>query len=352
MQLRHSCYKAMELARWPSRVVRVISRAVRPRAWRLDGAADGRHARLTLLYAGPAVHLPYLRHLAYPQGCEETYLGKCWRGELPALARESNGALLALGTFRSSGEPLMAQSLFLPAWITGDVGAADYASFDSVKTDCRRVRRNRLRYTISESDEDFADFWKNMYVPSVRKRFGAAALVHARAAVRHRYAPCELLRVWRGDEPVGGGVLIRPGGEATIWVVGVRDGDDDHVTAGVMGAVWSFGVEHFRRLGFERVNLGWSRPVLGDGVLEFKTKRGLELKRSSPNGYVLAPTAPSEGLHAFLRRTSWVDTSPGGLIARVFVDADDHRADDVAAFAARHRLRGLSRVEICRLPGT
>ncbi|MEX0653371.1 MAG: hypothetical protein WD534_11050 [Phycisphaeraceae bacterium] len=146
----------------------------------------------------------------------------------------------------------------------------------------RVLRRSTLRWELSHDNADFAQFYRQMYVPFAERRFGELASVRSAQRLRSHFLRGGLIRVLDGDTWVGGTVYSVEGDRLRVWVVGVIEGDMAQSERGVMTANWAFAFERAQQLDLRYCHMGLSRPSLRDGVLVYKKRWGAALRDGHP----------------------------------------------------------------------
>jgi hypothetical protein len=118
-----------------------------------------------------------------------------WR--LPALLEklQSSADLAVMRVDRVSARAFFSRSyLSVPQWIGASLQVpADPAvlarASTNLREDMRRVRHHRLQTVVSYDAADFEAFYRTMYVPFTRNRYGTLAWVSARQPMqRARFA--------------------------------------------------------------------------------------------------------------------------------------------------------------------
>jgi hypothetical protein len=144
----------------------------------------------------------------------------------------------------------------------------------SVREDRRRIRKYGLVYAISHKRRDFDDFYENMYVPYIRKRFGEMGGISSARYLRHAFRQGGLIFVEQNGARLAGTLFSRYGKAITFEKMGTRNGEDAILKMGAMAALYVFGIEYARKTGCRFVDFGGCRPLLQDGVLRYKSKWG------------------------------------------------------------------------------
>lgn len=325
--------------------------------WKLEGDARS-GGELSLLCCTRSRNRAYLADLVFGPGHTATCCGRAALADLPVLSREFAGecALLVAEGSREELEPERAASDFvLPCWLLTEVdlpcGPATLAD-PGVKSDLRRMRRAGLRYEVTHDPAALERFYRTMYLPFATRRHGDAACVAPYDLVLSAAAIGELLTVEQDGRPVGGTIILHEADAPRLWLAGILDGDPAHLANGVMAATNYFAFQHLAAAGHARVRLGYARPFLRDGVLQYKRKWHHRIASTAARERflvrVLSPTPAAVG---FLHAQPFVAERDGAFHATLFaLDPDTPAVDPATSDAARERLpvAGLATVSVCR----
>ena len=211
-----------------------------------------------------------------------------------------------------------AARLRIPEWIaTQAVLPADLAGWLAAvgqrRADQKRMRYNRLTTSVSHAATDFERFYHEMYVPFLRNRHGAQAVVRSWQCLRRGFDRGGLIWVHRDGETVAGLLYEQDGHTFRPLYLGTPHGDLQPVKLGALAATYVASVHLAHETGCTRLDFSGNRPSLRDGVLRYKSKW---------DGVV----AEKEDSF-FEQRVFWDDSSATALdflghIAPIFVDRD------------------------------
>lgn len=245
----------------------------------LTGTARFSAAPLTAIYAGNGGAFGFLRDLffdnalatpvtrfATPLGLRTTPLSRTDRvgvvlTELPPLWRFM--------------VPVKA-GIRVPAWIRQEVrlpprmDAGNRLLPRSLERETDRlVRRHGYRLVLSRSQSDARRFYRTLYGPYVRSRFGDAAVVVPEQTFLAGSRGHELA-ILRQDVDWAAGVLLqRRGNRLRLGWFGART---DPPPPGASEVLDVLSMRHAYTRGVRRVHMGNSRPCLTDGVVRYKRR--------------------------------------------------------------------------------
>jgi len=295
--------------------------------WLVKGLERHTEKPLTIVYSGHQSGLAFVRDLAFGDSCRAQYLGKVWifnRNRLLTPDLEEALHFVEMRETLAKNDSRRRQ-FYVPMWIDGELDTEKAIELSrktgNIKEDLRRIRKNKLEYEVTSDDERISDFHRDMYVPYIRNTFGPAALFHSLEDLKKSKGTIELLVIRRDEEVLAGQIIVYEHDGVRTREIGVKNGDRQYVKAGVMGALYYYGLLHLQSRGFKTVGLGGSRAWLNDGVLRFKKKWGMRLGKPWPSGFLLVAPKRSEGAAAFLANNPFLSITEGRLEGTVFSDS-------------------------------
>jgi hypothetical protein len=324
--------------------------------WLVEGIE--RHSRLPLsvLCGLPGQMRNYVLGLMFEDGYRRRPIGWYWLWELPrAIAARPECSMILTRTSESQLKRFMRAGrwIHIPEWVFGEVDLPlDARTLRRVNGDIRRIRKHQLSYEITRDRRSFDDFYYNMYVPYISKTFGNTAYVYSYRHQKRLFHFCDLILIKQEDRVIAGQFIWYDGDDPPfLESVGIRDGDRQHVQNGAACALYHFAYQYLHEQGYRTVTVGWSKPFLNDGVLQFKRKWGevITYHRFWGTGLMVASLTPAT--KSFLCNNPFIFKRDDLLYAAVFVDADKPlTADDLQEIEKDYLHAGLSGLTIYRLP--
>jgi hypothetical protein len=175
--------------------------------------------------------------------------------------------------------------LTLPSWLDTGIPIADSIAATlaaqpqgrrSRESDLRRIRRAGFRPAIVRDAGAVRAFLRDWYLPYVHARWGETCVDLDAGSRRRAERWGEVLWVMRDGEPVAGLLLEDQGRELRMVVVGMVEAANRR--DGALAAAYYFAIDEAVRRGRRWLRTGGTRPVLSDGVLEFKRKWGAHVR--------------------------------------------------------------------------
>ena len=211
---------------------------------------------------------------------------------------------------------------FIPTWVAGEVYLPVGEKWRN-KDIRRRIRKHGFEYVVTRDEERFKDFYYNMYMPYATKTYGPTARCHSYDEMWVKRKDCDLLLIQKKNQPalfLTACVIIYEPTGPRMWSVGVRDGNREYVREGALAAAYHFSFEHLLKKGFTKVNMGWSRPFLKDGVLQFKKRLSQSVTAGRWQGFSLKVSSLTPAVKSFLVNNPFIFLANGRLHGAVFAD--------------------------------
>jgi hypothetical protein len=295
------------------------------------GTVRGGDAALSMLYIGNGSNLPFMLATVFGGRCESRQLGvgNVWRGS--ALARDHvESADMTVFDLPWPWEIRFGEDacvIEIPAWVRQAVvlpaeREAFFAGLHrSVRGEqMRKIRKNGLSGRLTRDEQEIRRFYRTMYAPHVRNRFGADATVVPETRVVKYARQGALLQVVREGQVIAGSVLYRRAGVVqSLW--SGFDGADlralDGATAALFYHLVGFAFDHGCRV----VDYCGSRPLLTDGVFETKRRWGAAVHDDwSLETLLLQFNRFDNGVRQLLCRCPWITRHDGALVGKLLVD--------------------------------
>lgn len=334
---------------------RRIMRRVRLELWLVEGKEASSGQPLSLLCAGVG---SYVLDLAFDGPYRRSRVGRIWLWNVSrALKEKGQGRSLALLRVRHPYLKLvrLPNSFFIPAWVRSEVDLPlrpSVLNTSSVRSDLRRIRQNRLTFSVTKDPRQFDAFYHRMYVPYIEEVHGRSAFIWPYEVMKRKFGSCELLQVGQTGQPISGILITYAGPTPRLWSLGVRDADRRYVREGAVTALFYYSFLHLAANGYQAADIGLSRSFLDDGVLRYKRKWGGRIVGTSVDWFVLEVLASTPGARGFLASHPFICRDGAGLSGAIFVDSDGKPSAEVLRhFHRRYEVRGLSKLSFYRTDG-
>jgi hypothetical protein len=188
---------------------------------------------------------------------------------------------------------------------------------NSLRQDLRLIRKHRLGFIESHSEEELVEFFNTMYRPHGLSRHGPSAQLRSYSSVRHAMKRGALLWITCEGQKVAGVVLEFKNRRMLLSALGAAGGDESLLKKGVLAATYYFAMQYARAQGCPTVDFGGTRPSLHDGLLRYKRKWGAVIDPKPLNPFDTLVWWPilNPSVAAMLKATALVFRDRGALSA-------------------------------------
>ena len=332
-------------------------RGLRVELWLVEGEERTSGLPLSIACAVRGENKKFLLGTVFGGTFRQRSLGRFWLWQLaralPATATDCSLMVLEL-TDSYLGFAKGSDWFLIPAWVIGKADLPrDAAALRKVSRNLRRLRRHAFQYEVTRDSRQFDDFYYNMYVPYITERHGPEADLSSYEDLKTGFQDCDLLLIKDREKTIAGQLIRYESWGPHLWEMGVRDGNRDYVAGGAVGsAVFHFSLEYLQGKGHTEVWLGWSRPFLRDGVLQFKRSWSQRIAANGNRHLALRIVSDSPAARAFLCNNPFIFKDGGRFFGAMFVDGNRRlSADDLRQIDKDYFHDGLSRLLIYDLGG-
>ncbi len=283
---------------------------------------------LAILCSAASQSKNYFFRLAFGGAPRATALGQVKLRDLfrPNLAAEKNCSLVVVETTQSLFAWLKQDGwFFIPTWVNGAVNLPipeEFLKRDTVKSDFRKIRRSGFEYRVTRDESQFRDYHQQMHLPFIRKTHGEESLLLTYEESRKKFQAFDLLLIHKQSQPgrvLAGILIVYDYAQPRLWSLGIREDGTDYVHEGIIAALYHCSFKHLLSLGITQLNLGSSRALLRDGVLNFKKKMSQTIAGSSWEGFALKIAALTPATKKFLLSNPFIFSEGGQFHGAVFV---------------------------------
>jgi len=271
-------------------------------------------------------------------------LGRQWAWKIPGLARRHSCEFVLARVakrWKSVARWVLVQgsarTYFLPLFVEASVEIEDeqrLLSNRSLKEDVRKVRKRGFDFDLSRSKEALAVFDESYRRPYYAKAHGLdSVIIDYDHIMKSSEGPevgeaWRLLRVHAGGEWVAGMIIRHDESGASLWELGVKNGDPTHVKMGALWAAYWFSIQYLRERGYTKASFMYVRPFLRCGVLQYKLKYQPQLSAPLPFGILLFVTKNNELTRGILLNEPFIQEKGTTLNATYFVRASNDELDE------------------------
>lgn len=155
----------------------------------------------------------------------------------------------------------------------------------TISCDISKSIRMGYSYEFIENDEEkLMKFYKEMYVPYVKWKYGDTAKIATYTLLKHLYSQNgHILFIKQNEEYIFGGVFTVEKKTITTRYAGIMKDRYDHVKNGIMSLSYYQLIRWAHEHNIRSIDFGTARPFLNDGLLTFKRKWNMKLTSSDPS---------------------------------------------------------------------
>jgi len=237
-----------------------------------------------IIYAGySSIKMNYIIRAFPGSYSHHTFIGRKWYRAVPDLIKSCDCDIviceispIGMNHFHKY------DGYILPVWaqmrinIDRPLSEICHRSVSDFSNVTRRIRKYNLTYEILNDYESFSYFNEKLYLPYIKKRHGAEALVE------------DLNKIWKSTQSsflisikengiIVAASLIRESGDILYFDrLGLLDGNEEYLRKGVIGALYYFGILEGQKRRCKYFDVGGTRPFLTDGLTKYKMGLGAE----------------------------------------------------------------------------
>ena len=203
--------------------------------------------------------------------------------------------------------------------------------WDVIEAGFHRSARDDLRWakgltcTPSRQPEDLAFFYHTFYRPYLLERFGSLAEASSFEELRYFFRYGWLVWARDGEGNLLGALLCFAVGRAFYaYVLALKPGLPRRITKATMAAWFAYLIRWAWQQGFAVLDLGFTRPLLNDGVVRYKRKWGARIAFDPLQTWGWWITTPhgADGLRSLFARTPWIWRGERGRLYGLLLDPE------------------------------
>jgi hypothetical protein len=184
----------------------------------------------------------------------------------------------------------------------------------------RLIRKYEYSYILSKNtNEEFEDFYKNMYIPYAKYRFGDCALIPEYDKVFDPSYRSELFLIRKKNQIVAGCIVQFKDDIVNCHALGVKKNCFEMTKQGVLGTVYIFIIQELQKRGYQNLHVGGVRAMWNDGVTRLKVRLMATISENcnyTPNRCTyLSVMNNFSGIRDFLEHNPFVHLAKNGKLA-------------------------------------
>ncbi len=331
-------------------IFRVLWSLVRPSVWILESHDKTIKKALKIIYIGTKKQKNHIVRTLFNDAYDELYLGKkfIWHAYYLVNKNKYKCSLAIIeGTFIDKFLYNSTQDFLLPLWIESFVDLPLVPKTKSAKKDLKTVAKNSLEYIVTKDPKLIDDFYHNMYTTMIKNRYKNEALEFSYSTVKKKIEDesNEFILIKKDDIFIAGSVISISSDIPLRWANGIRN--TKYWKCGAIAAIYIFTSEYLYKKGYKKVSFGYTRSFLKDGVLNYKRKWDITLKKSSQKGYILKPLKTNEALEDFFINNPFIYLYKNKLYGAIFINEDENYSkEDYKKLQKQYYTKGLSGLNV------
>ena len=127
-----------------------------------------------------------------------------------------------------------------------------------------------MSYEVGNDPELVEEFYYNMYLPYINSRHQKEALIGGFQTVKNLLLKGFLLLIKADGAVVAGSLVVPEKDKIVLKILGVKDGKDEYMRLGVIGATYYFGSLEAQKRGYKTLDIGRTRVLFTNGVTKYK----------------------------------------------------------------------------------
>jgi len=338
--------------------IREIVNSLILNVWIVMGEEILSKQKLAIIYIGSEKNKNFLTKVAFGNSYKEDYIGKTWLWRIfKTVKAKGHACSLMVAEVPKNSLMLFGKKkcFYIPSWVQGElktsIDTSQHIKNESLKSDLRKITRNKLHFELTNELSQFHNFYHNMYLPYITKAHDDRAVITKYDFMKKFFRDCELLLIKKDEEYIAG-ILIAYNytkKRARLWCIGVKDGNSDYIKDGASGAIYYFSLLHLKEKGYKRVSVGLSKAFLKDGVLRYKKKWGHRIIGTYKIGFLIKPLSKTAAVEGFFLNNPFIYVRKNRLNGAVFVeDGQSFSKEDFQKFYKDYCLNGVSKLFIYR----
>ncbi len=274
--------------------------------------------------------------------------------KIPGFLEKNNGKydLIIIESTNKAQPGKYPGSFLLPRWMEMELDIESFIKKATSKTIKRSIKKYSLEYEIRTGIEAFDLFYHTMHEPYIRKRHGLSADLIDYSNFHRKWFNTRwvLFFIKRENEPVAAAFIGQKYGKYRLFFLGIRDGSDEILKMGAIGALYYFFMLYYYEKGIKSLLAGVSMPVVSDGVTQSKMRLGAQpylkdLKKRSKCYFI--PVTPRPLILKILKLNPLFYLSGGTLNIALFLSAEDYQSkEDFLKFLNRLKTTKVKKTRI------
>ncbi len=221
----------------------------------------------------------------------------------------------------------------------------------SIRTVFHGLEKHGYTHEISHNVKDFEMHYETMYLPTMEKRHGDAAIVVPKKEARLLFRHGCLFLVKRDGKIVAGSLCQSRGEKVKFIYLGIANGDEQLWKEGVIDVMNVLRIRWAHQAGYKTIDLLGCPPYLRLGIFQYKRKWGTTIS-TPPNSHEqiwFRFQRDTPAVRQFLKDNPCVIIDENGDLQGLVVvdDTDKSNSDTKAQIHKEYYTPGMKGILIC-----
>ena len=321
--------------------------------WILEGEELNSKTSLTVLCSAHDWSRNHLAKLIFGETYHEHYVGQSWLWNISKIAQKMNKEYsIVIIEIRNKRRKFLETGnwFYSPTWVDGITDLplkSTITKRESLKSDLRKIKKHDLQFEVTQDEEYFNDFYYHMYIPYITRAHGSSAYIFSYKEMKKQFDNGELLLIKKGEIYIAGIIINYTETSPRLKSLGIREGSSEYLNCGAMAALYHFSLQYLEERGFSKINYGFSRAFLKDGVLQYKKKWGQKIDGVSFYIFAIKILSYTKASQMFLEKNPFIFKNKTDLCGAVFLNTTEPiLPQEIEKIYKSHFYNGLSKLYI------
>jgi hypothetical protein len=150
----------------------------------------------------------------------------------------------------------------------------------SIKEDIRKIKKIGYTYEITQNLEKVKMFYYQMYHPYITNKYGKLTGISHYEFIKYLIKKdCKLILIKKNNEYLYGALFSTKKEKVKTYFSGVMNGKLNYMKKGLGATPYYFLILWTKENGYKSIDFGKTNPFLDDGLLRYKIKWGMNIKK-------------------------------------------------------------------------
>jgi hypothetical protein len=194
----------------------------------------------------------------------------------------------------------------------------------SIKEDIRKIKKICYTYEITSNPEKVKMFYNQMFLPYIKNKYGKLSDVPHYEFIRYLLERnSKLILTKLNNEYLYGALFSLKKDQIKTYFSGLMNGKINFMKKGLGATPYYFLIFWAKKNGYQTIDFGKSNPFFTDGLLRYKIKWGMSIKKpdiNCQNIIVFKIINSNQGIKNFLINNPLISLEKNNLKATIFLE--------------------------------